>query len=93
MPAWLGGVLAAFAAKTFAKVIGAFGIGIVSYIGYKEALDYIKGIVDESIHSLPSELFQILMLMGVGQGLGYVFGAMAFYVSFKSMKKLELAYQ
>lgn len=92
MPAILLAILSAFAVKFVMQLVLSLGMAFVTYVGYQKGLDYLKSITLDAVNSLPAALYQILMIAGVGTGLGYIFGALSFYVTFKATGRLTFAF-
>lgn len=76
--------------STAGKLIAAFGIGAITYTG----LSYIQSkFVSGALgawNSLPSDAVQILLIGGVGVALNWVFGAIAFIVTYRTTTKLGI---
>ncbi len=70
------------------KVIAATGITFVTYKGYVVALDKFKSYVADAVNSMPADILNLLLMGGVGQGMGYLFGAFAFSLSMKAISNL-----
>lgn len=70
------------------RIILATGLTFVTYAGYLVALDKFKSYVANAINSMPADIVQLLLMAGVGQGLGYLFGAFAFAISMHTLNKL-----
>lgn len=69
------------------KVLAAFGIAFISYQGYDVALDRFKQFIANSMSSMPTDIANILLMAGFGEGLGYVFGALAFAITMQTINK------
>lgn len=74
--------------KFITKIIAAFGFAFVTYTGFSIALGQIKNAVSDSTSSMPADIFNLLMIAGLGEGLAYIFGAFAFKLAITSMTKL-----
>ncbi len=70
------------------RLIIALGLTFVTYTGYTVALGQFKGYISGAMNSMPSDILNLLLIAGVGQGLGYLFGAFAFSLSMKALNKL-----
>ncbi|MCP1773448.1 ABC-type dipeptide/oligopeptide/nickel transport system permease subunit [Neisseria perflava] len=92
MPAVLVALIASLTVKFVVQLCLSLGIAIVTYVGYQKGLEMLKNNVVESINVLPETIYDLLMLAGVGQGLGWIFGAMTFYAGMKATSKLKFAY-
>ncbi|MCU4694745.1 DUF2523 domain-containing protein [Neisseria gonorrhoeae] len=57
------------------RIILATGLTFVTYAGYLAALEKFKGYTANAINSMPSDILNLLLISGFGQGLGYLFGA------------------
>lgn len=74
------------------KILAALGLAFVSYTGYDVALGVFKRYISGSLNSMPADIANLLLMAGVGEGLGYVFGALAFAIAMQAMNKLTLAF-
>lgn len=70
------------------KVIIALGLTFISYSGYSVALNKFKGYISNELNSMPSDILNLLLIGGVGQGFGYLFGAFAFSLSVNVLNRL-----
>lgn len=70
------------------KIIAALGIGFVTYSG----IDYMQGKfaswIAQELGSFPADAMQIFYIGGGGVFLNWIFGAVAFIASIKSMSHL-----
>lgn len=69
------------------KLLLAFGIAFVSYKGYDVALNQFKQYISGSLDSMPVDIANILLIAGFGEGLGYLFGALAFAITMQTINK------
>lgn len=72
------------------RLIVAFGLSIVSYVGYIYFINEIKGYVSNAVQSMPADLYQLFLMSGAGTGLGWVFSALTFRVTMSSLKRLTV---
>ncbi len=72
-----------------AKLLLAIGISFVTFTGFTVGLAFIKDYVSSQFNSMPSDIFQIIMMAGFGHALGLIFGAFAFNVAMQSIGKLS----
>ena len=79
----IGTMLTSVLMTVAGKLIAALGIGAVTYTG----LDIIRQAL-AGWNALPSDALQILLIGGVGTALNWVFGAVAFVVTYRSVSKL-----
>lgn len=70
------------------RIIIATGLTFVTYGGYILALSKFKAYILDAANSMPADIFNLLMIGGFGQGLGYLFGAFAFRISMTTLNKL-----
>ena len=56
--------------------------------GYIIALNKFKDYTLNAINSMPSDILNLLLIGGFGQGLGYLFGAFSFYIGLNTLNKL-----
>jgi hypothetical protein len=80
--------LAAAAAPIVRTVLVSLGIGAITYTGLTLVLDQVVQHVQTSYGQLPASAAQIADLLGVGEALGILLGAMAARVAYASMKKI-----
>lgn len=74
------------------KLLSVFGIAFVTYQGYEVALDKFKSYIESSMSSMPVDIANLLLMAGFGEGLGYIFGALAFSISMNAINKFTLAF-
>lgn len=74
------------------RIIIATGMTFVTYAGYTIALDKFKGYVSNAMSAMPNDIMQLLLMAGVGQGLGYLFGAFSFAISMHALQKLSFVF-
>ncbi|SPY09515.1 phage associated protein [Neisseria gonorrhoeae] len=55
------------------RIILATGLTFVTYAGYLAALEKFKGYTSNAINSMPSDILNLLLISGFGQGLGCLF--------------------
>lgn len=79
---------ASLAGPIAARVLMAMGMGVVSVTGVTTAVDYLKAEVVSSLSAGPSAALQLAGLSGCWVGLGLIFGAVTFAVSFAMLTKL-----
>lgn len=70
------------------RIIIATGMTFVSYAGYLIALSKFRDYTANAINSMPSDILNLLLISGLGQGLGYLFGAFSFYIGMRVLNKL-----
>lgn len=92
MPAALIPLIGFLLKSLIVRIIIAMGLTLITYTGYQIALSQFKEYTQDAIQSMPADLFNLLMIAGVGQGLGYLFGAFAFTISLKAMTKLTFLF-
>lgn len=71
------------------KILLAFGLAFVTYTGITLSLNTIKSYVTSSVNNLPADLYNLLMMAGLGQAIGIIFGAFAFRAALASAAKLQ----
>lgn len=71
-----------------AKILLALGLSFVTYTGITLSLNTLKDYVNSSMNNIPADIFSLLMLTGLGQVVGIIFGAFAFRVALESATKL-----
>lgn len=69
------------------KLLAAFGIAFVTYQGYDLALNKFKQYISGSLNSMPVDIANLLLMAGFGEGLGYLFGALAFAITMQTINK------
>ncbi len=84
----LGAFLASSAGAIAKRVLGALGIGVISYAAistaFEQALDYAQ----DQFSGLPSAMFNLAALAGVGEALGIITAAITFRVSLTVQRKV-----
>ncbi|HGM1789779.1 TPA: DUF2523 family protein, partial [Neisseria gonorrhoeae] len=51
-----------------------------------------KGYTANAINSMPSDILNLLLISGFGQGLGCLFGAFSFFIGMHAFKKLTFVF-
>jgi len=83
---WLVG-LAAPAAK---KILGALGVGVVSYAAISTALNSVLESAKSAWSGFGGDSLAIVQLSGVSEAMSIIAGAMVARVSVMALSKLEL---
>lgn len=60
-----------------ARILLALGFSVVTINGFEAAINSLKQQLIGSMNGLPSEMLQVVLLGGVGQGLGLITAAVA----------------
>ncbi|RPD83061.1 DUF2523 domain-containing protein [Neisseria weixii] len=96
MPYAIVAVLSWLAQKLFIVFIVqlalSLGMAFITYKGFEIGIQYLKDGVLNTIGQLPEAAYNLLMLAGVGEGLGYLFGALSFYAAMKATSRLRFAF-
>jgi hypothetical protein len=66
-----------------AKLLALFGIGMLGFTGLDLAIDAIQAHIIGTYDGLPSDLLQMLNIMGLLTGIKILFGAMSGVISLK----------
>ncbi len=74
------------------RIILATGLTFVTYAGYIIALNKFKDYTANAINSMPSDILNLLLISGFGQGLGYLFGAFSFFIGIRALNKLTFVF-
>lgn len=72
------------------RLLIAFGVAAVTYAGYSVAMTTFKDYIIQNIQSMPSDILNLLLIAGFGQGLGYIFGAFAFKIAMTTINKITM---
>lgn len=83
----IGTLLTAALMSVAGKLITALGVGTITYTGLDIIQRKFSQHMLQSWNTLPADAIQILLIGGVGTALNWVFGAIAFIVTFKSVSK------
>lgn len=75
LPAIIWGMIISVIPWVISKVFRAIGLGFVTYIGITVALDQAEQFIFSKYNNIGGELFQVLSLAGVGQGMAILFSA------------------
>lgn len=70
------------------RMIIATGLTFVTYAGYVITLGKFKEYTLNAFNSMPSDILNLLLIGGFGEGLGYLFGAFSFYIGMAALNKL-----
>lgn len=96
MPYAIIAVLSWLAKKLFivfvVQLVLSLGMAFVTYKGFEAGISYLKNGVLTTIGQLPEAAYNLLMLAGVGEGLGYLFGAFSFFAAMKATSRLRFAF-
>lgn len=92
MPAALIPLIGLLLKLLIVRIILATGMTFVTYAGYTIALNEFKNYVSQAMYAMPADILQLLLMAGVGQGLGYLFGAFAFAISMHALHKLTFVF-
>lgn len=77
-----------FSAASFViKIFKALGIGLVVYLGSDFVIDSLITLLEGSISGIPSDVLQILELMGFSTGMTYLATAFVTGATFKLVNK------
>ncbi len=88
MPVALIPLLAILLKLLIVRIILATGLTFVSYAGYAVALGKFKAYITDAMNSMPADIYNLLLIGGFGQGMNYLFGAFAFWISMRALNKL-----
>lgn len=84
----LAAFLASMAAPIVARVMMALGFSVITVTGVTLAVDQVKELVLSNLGSVPASLLQLGGLLGAWEGLGLIFGAITFAITFKGLTSL-----
>lgn len=73
----IGAWLMTLVQPLLARILTALGFSIVTITGFEAAIDTLKQQLIGSMNGLPSEMLQVALLGGVGEGLGLITAAIA----------------
>ena len=71
------------------KILTALGIAFVSYKGYEIALNKFKDYISGNFNNMPSDIANLLLIAGFGEGLGFLFGALVFSMTMQTVNKIS----
>ncbi len=84
----LGAFLAAAVSPLAKKVLASLGLGILSFTAVTTALNAAIGMAQSYFTGLPSMIFGLAGLAGIGTGMGIIAGAMVARVTFNTLKRI-----
>ena len=84
----LAPVIAWLIRAAIVKTIIAFGVSLVTYVGYTYALNELKAATVDAVNQMPHEALQLFLISGMGQGMGYIFGALSFNSTMKAVNRI-----
>lgn len=87
MAAFLAPIVAAGIRIFVVKAIATLGIGMVTFAGYMWALNDLKSWILQSLYAMPSDMYNLFLLSGMGRGFGYIVGAWSFVITTRLMNK------
>lgn len=70
-----GTFLLALVEPLAAKLMIAMGFSVVSIVGVEAVVGQVKGMLVASVNSLPGDMLNFALYIGIGQALGIIFGA------------------
>ncbi|UOP04475.1 DUF2523 domain-containing protein [Conchiformibius kuhniae] len=70
------------------KLMLALGVSFVIYKGLDLSLDALKGYIQNSFSGVPADAYNLMLMAGLGQALGIIFGAFAFNAALAAGNKL-----
>lgn len=73
LPALIWSLIISVIPWVVSKVMKAIGLGFVTYIGITVALDQAETFIFDKFNNIGGELYQVLSLAGVGQGIAILF--------------------
>lgn len=82
-----GTIITAALMSSAGKLITALGFGTITYTGLDLIQRQFTAHALSNWNGLPADALQILMIGGVGVALNWVFGAIAFIVTYRSVTK------
>ncbi len=71
------------------KIMAAFGLSFVTYVGVNELQQQLLSYVTNQIGGISDDALQILYITGLGVCLNWIFGTFTFIASLKSFSKLS----
>lgn len=84
----LGAFFGAAAGPIAKKVLGALGIGMVTYAGVDIAFSALQSLVTSYWNGMPADIAALLALGGYGQGVGIILASMSARVGMLSLSHL-----
>ena len=73
----IGTWLLALVQPILGRILAALGFSVVTITGFEVAVNTLKQQLVGSMNGLPSEMLQVALLGGVGEGLGIITAAIA----------------
>lgn len=73
----IGTWLLALVQPILGRILAALGFSVVTITGFEVAVNTLKQQLVGSMNGLPSEMLQVVLLGGVGEGLGIITAAIA----------------
>lgn len=70
-----GTFLLSMAEPLVAKVMVAMGFSVVSIVGVEAVVGQVKASLVSSVNSMPVDMLNFALYLGIGQALGIIFGA------------------
>lgn len=77
-------VLTSFAGK----ILAALGITAITYVGFDVLINKFKSLIVSHVGAMAAEWLGLFNLVGGGEVLNIIFGAMAFSVSYQLLSRL-----
>lgn len=84
----LGAFLAAAVTPLAKRILAGLGLGILSFTAVTTALNAAISLAQGYFTGLPGDIFGLVGLAGIGEGLGIIAGAMVARVAFMTLKRI-----
>ena len=84
----IGNIITAVLMTVAGRLIAAFGLSFVTYVGLNEVQSRIVAAIAENLNTIPKEALQIAYITGLGVVLNWIISAFSFVISTKSLTKL-----
>jgi len=84
----LGAFLAAAVTPLAKRILAGLGLGILSFAAVTTALNAAISLAQGYFTGLPSTIFGLAGLAGLGEGMGIIAGAMVAKVTFNTLKRI-----
>lgn len=82
-------MLSATLLTTAGKIITATGLSFISFTGMNIIEQKFIDFVQDKVGQFSADALQLMMILGVGTCLNWIFGTFSFVVTVKSMSKLS----
>lgn len=72
------------------RVLTTLGLGVVSFVGFDSALNYIQSLIQSNFNALPADVAGFVFLSGIPTGMAMILSALFARIALMQLKKIQL---